>query len=94
VSKIHEANVSHNDIKPDHIALIEKHNPEHVRLFDFNVAEIHLSQTTHVQGVTGTKGWMAPEVECNKGFYNPFKADIWSVGKVLEKIGKVRHNFA
>ncbi len=74
--------------------MVKKDNPDHVLLLDFGVSEKHSSKNVQVQGRVGTKGWMAPEVERNQGFYDPFRADIWSVGAVIERLGRVRHSFA
>ena len=66
-----------------------KYDPSHVLLLDFDAAEKHSSRNVLVQGIIGTRGWMAPEVKQDIGFYNPFKADMWSVGAVLERKAKV-----
>jgi len=41
-----------------------------------------------IKGYRGTKGYIAPEVS-DHVYYDPFLADVWSVGKVMHIMGQV-----
>lgn len=58
-------------------------------IIDFDLA-IHFPPTSKkfIKGYQGTKGYIAPEVS-DHVCYDPFLADVWSVGKVMHIMGQV-----
>lgn len=50
-----------------------------VKLIDFGFATTVIKGETHC----GTPNYMAPELFCKKGVYNPFKVDVWALGILL-----------
>lgn len=71
-----EKNIIHRDIKPENILVSEKGE---FKLGDFGIAKV--SEKTASGTMTGTVGYMAPEV-ANRQHYG-FSADIYSLGMVL-----------
>jgi serine/threonine protein kinase len=74
VRACHDRGVAHLDIKPQNI-LIDRHG--RAKLADFGLSLI--PGGGRVSGARGTWAFMAPEVG-NGHPYDPFKADIWSLG--------------
>ncbi len=74
---LHEHNVIYRDIKPENIML---DNEGHVRLIDFGLTKIGVSEspTSFTRTLCGTNSYMAPEV-IKKDLYGP-SADWWSFG--------------
>jgi len=76
---LHKNNVSHSDLKPENLAYDSSSRT--VKLFDFG-----LSQTPDPSELStsfvGSPLYMAPEVLLRES-YNPFAADVWSLGVVL-----------
>jgi serine/threonine protein kinase len=74
VRACHDSGIAHLDIKPPNI-LIDKHG--RVKLADFGLSQ--QPGDCPVSARRGSLAYMAPEIiarEC----YNPFPADIWSLG--------------
>jgi len=85
VSFLHSHGVAHLDLKPDNIVV---HNDAlsailRLSITDFDAAEFINGVETMITELRGTLGWMAPEVEANKGPYSPVLADRWSCGKMV-----------
>ena len=76
---IHSANIAHHDIKPANILLDSKGN---LKISDFGLSNTYLPNFDSALNFKGTLPFMAPEV-VNRGPYDPFKADVWSLGITL-----------
>jgi serine/threonine protein kinase len=75
----HARGVLHRDIKLDNILLNEAKTE--IKLGDFGVSQ-KLKPGTKVSDRSGTPAYLAPEVHSRK-FYDPVKAEIWSLGVCL-----------
>ena len=71
-----EHSIIHRDIKPENILVSDRGE---FKLGDFGIAKV--SEKTATGTMTGTMGYMAPEV-ANRQHYGP-QADIYSLGMVL-----------
>ena len=71
----HNKNIAHLDIKPQNI-LISKYNK--IKLSDFGLS-FKCNQDELLNHFVGSFIYEAPEIILKKN-YNPFKADIWSLG--------------
>merc|ERR1712137_478040 len=82
VYNLHRAGIAHLDIKPENILIDEK--KKKAFLCDFSASYIQKPFERKAPVATqkvGTVEYMAPEV--NLGRYNPFAADIYSLGCLL-----------
>ena len=75
---LHRKRVVHMDIKPDNILIDSNNTPF---LADFGSAA-KIPQGAKFRHATGTEEFAAPEVLAGEP-YNPFPADIWSLGVLL-----------
>ncbi|XP_062037460.1 MAP/microtubule affinity-regulating kinase 3-like [Lepus europaeus] len=78
VSYCHGQRVAHRDLKLGNL-LLDAHL--HIKLADFGLS-LRLEQGTLVRGFWGTPEYCAPEVFLGEA-YDPFQADVWSLGVVL-----------
>ncbi len=76
---LHESGVAHLDVKPRNLVFTDDF---HLLLIDFDTAVRVGSEDEMVEGVYGTRGWMAPEIQ-EQSLYSPIRADRWSCGKVI-----------
>jgi serine/threonine protein kinase len=78
ISELHKRKIVHRDIKPDNILI---HGDGTIKICDFGI-----SKRIHGKGLisetSGTPAFMAPETFSNK-WYEPYSADIWSLGVLL-----------
>jgi serine/threonine protein kinase len=72
----HTHGVAHLDIKPQNI-LIDKHG--RAKLCDFGIAVMG----EHSNQFKGSIAFLAPEILRRMDYYDPFKADVWSLGVTL-----------
>lgn len=83
MSKIHECNILHKDLKPQNIMLTKKGI---VKIMDFGISETFSSSVSRLQSTSrsGTPRYMAPEqilgVDVGK------EADIWSYGIIIYEL--------
>jgi hypothetical protein len=80
-----QANVVHRDLKPENIIVAEKAENLTIKLADFDVAFAGKPGVTHCAGKVGTFPFFAPEV-IRASTYDPFAADIWSLGVVFFEV--------
>lgn len=75
---LHSLHIAHMDLKPENMLLC---TDGEVKLADFGVSFIHdlVSSDGVEKRLVGTPAFLAPEVLSEDG-YDPFKADIWSLG--------------
>lgn len=78
VADLHNQGVAHGDIKPENIVVC---NGKY-KLIDFGLSKFHTTSTT---SRSGTTNYMAPEVVKGER-YNPFAADVWSLGLIFYEI--------
>ena len=77
VKAIHDQKIAHLDIKPGNI-LLDSGNE--VKIADFGLCYIaEQEKETKYNKYAGSFPYMAPEIVMKK-LYDPFKADIWSLG--------------
>ena len=74
VSFCHLNNVAHHDIKPSNFCIDQY---TRIKLLDFGVATLNEGHNSHLYG--GTMIYSAPEI-LQKKPYDPFKADVYSLG--------------
>uniref|UniRef100_A0A5F9CKW4 non-specific serine/threonine protein kinase n=1 Tax=Oryctolagus cuniculus TaxID=9986 RepID=A0A5F9CKW4_RABIT len=78
VSHCHAQRVAHRDLKLDNLLLNSDHK---IKLSDFGFS-CHLAEGALVHDSCGTPLYSAPEV-FQPGAYDPFPADVWSLGVIL-----------
>lgn len=90
LNHLHERDpgIAHRDIKGDNVLI--SHDAGVAKLADFGAAHASMKKTMTqrnqasspgaAQTFIGTPYWMAPEVITTEKGYDPFKADIWSLG--------------
>lgn len=72
---MHEHNVIHRDVKPNHIILNEKRT---IKLIDLGLSIDNCDSV----GGCGTPGYLSPELFTNKGIWSS-KCDMFSLGIVF-----------
>jgi serine/threonine protein kinase len=89
VHYLHERQIIHRDLKPDNILLSDSQSGNYVKIADFGLAK-HLEKEKTNTADKGSPKYMAPEVGDGKS-YN-FKADIFSLGVLMEEIFNIDMN--
>lgn len=80
----HEQQVVHRDLKPDNIMLLDKPEPDYVKLIDFGLSRAAIVELDESQKLTftgqllGTPNYMSPEMAPNS-----VKSEIYSLGCIL-----------
>jgi len=80
VDHMHKNNVAHLDLKSENLS-VDLTNKT-VKVFDFGLSQTVTPQSPLSDNFVGSPMYMAPEVLMREK-YNPFSADIWSLGIVL-----------
>ena len=88
VSFLHANEIIHFDIKPSNV-FIDKYNI--LKLGDFGLSE-EIKPGTICTSFRGTQNYSAPEV-VNRRPYDPYKADIFSLGVTLYVMMTAKHPF-
>jgi hypothetical protein len=85
---LHQHNIIHRDLNPSNILLIKEETGEiTVKIADYGLSVLHeLSDQSHTKD-RGTPKYMAPEVSLNTKYDT--KADIYSLGIILENLFKI-----
>jgi RCC1 and BTB domain-containing protein len=87
---LHKRNIIHRDLKPANIMITEGMNRRFVKLGDFGLSVNHeFNDQSHTQG-SGTDKYMAPEVFASRKYDS--KADIYSLGKIVENLFSLKDN--
>jgi eukaryotic-like serine/threonine-protein kinase len=86
LSKAHEAEVVHRDIKPDNIFLTDSDGEVFVKVLDFGIAKTGASaesgmSVTSTGVMVGTPYYMSPE-QMLSAKHVDFRADLWALGVV------------
>ncbi|CAK0860092.1 unnamed protein product, partial [Prorocentrum cordatum] len=78
--------VCHRDIKPENIIVNETPETVTIKLVDFDLAIVIEEESKMCYSPCGTVPFAAPEVLLDDPPYDPFPADIWSLGLVLMEV--------
>ena len=84
VQYCHQNQVAHLDLKPENIFFRSHEDGRYsIKLADFGMSRLIASEAERLVGLHGTVHYSAPEVLTSVTGYQPFKADIWSLGVTL-----------
>ncbi|KAG5650424.1 hypothetical protein H0H81_012315 [Sphagnurus paluster] len=83
VKFMHDNCVAHMDLKPSNLLIPSEYGTLTVIDFGVSVRVKKLEQLFQSKSRVGTEGYIAPEVGRTK--FSPIRADLWSVGKVVEE---------
>lgn len=87
---LHGKHVAHRDLKCENLLLCSSGV---VKLADFGCSREYM-EGEQAQTILGTPLFMAPEVATAAGPYNPFHADVWTVGVTLLQMLTAKQPFA
>ncbi|GME92757.1 unnamed protein product [[Candida] boidinii] len=91
VKYLHKHNVAHRDIKLENILYLNESEDSPIVLADFGIAKKLANDKEKIFGVSGSFGYMAPEIFTSAGYGDLYgigkhgytkSCDIWSVGIV------------
>ncbi|KAE8376947.1 kinase-like domain-containing protein [Aspergillus bertholletiae] len=87
LSVLHELEITHRDIKPQNILVVQK-EPLLVKIADFGISKRTMEGETSLRTRAGTKDYMAPEVHglfdnTTESSSYTSAVDIWSLGCLL-----------
>lgn len=77
---MHHKNIAYRDLKPANILIHPRTGA--IKVLDFGLTRFLRSQSERTSTMTGTCGFMAPEVYTGQP-YNPFQADVFNFGVLL-----------
>jgi serine/threonine protein kinase len=81
---LHDKRVVHLDIKPENFVF--NHSDGCLKFIDFSISKILPEKIIEINDPVGSIHFSSPDVydyENKKGYYNPMKNDLWSVGICL-----------
>lgn len=81
---MHNHNIAHMDLKPSNLLIPSEYG--RLTVVDFGLSVRLKNEAQLLEGYVGTEGYIAPEVGQRK--FSPIRADLWSVGKVVQKLCK------
>lgn len=82
----HSRTIAHRDIKPDNIMLVRPQNQLQVKLLDFGIARLEVSQRLTTDGtLLGTLAYMSPE-QLQNSHNITHQTDIYSLGVVMYEL--------
>lgn len=83
IKYIHSKRIAHRDIKIENILFNSK--DKKIKIIDYSISTILSNGETEINEPGGSMHYQAPELFSydTKGYYEPFKADIWSIGICL-----------
>jgi serine/threonine protein kinase/predicted nucleic acid-binding Zn-ribbon protein len=85
LGRAHELDITHRDIKPGNIFVVDQERRDHVKLLDFGLAKMAGEIRLTASGaVFGTPEYMAPE-QARSATVGP-AADLYSLGCVLHEV--------
>ncbi|XP_077323213.1 uncharacterized protein LOC143956920 [Lithobates pipiens] len=85
---LHSRTIIHRDLKPGNILLDDS---GHIKIADFGLAGVGVTEFRRIRGQTGTPGYLAPEVLQNTPYFGA--ADYFSLGIIVYKMAFGRHPF-
>lgn len=78
ISYLHSQGVIYRDLKPENILLDRQ---GHIRIIDFGLSKLDMTENQKTYSFCGTPEYMAPEIA--KGTGHDFSADWWSLGALV-----------
>ncbi|CAI9598628.1 unnamed protein product [Staurois parvus] len=85
---LHSLQIVHRDLKPENILL---DNAGHVKIADFGLSAMFVTEKNRVTSCAGTLCYMAPEVYYQWPYYYP--ADYFSFGIIVYEMALGEHPF-